>query len=153
MGDEAAGRVHLVKLCVGVESVEELRAWQSRRAAERLAAGLDPRPRHVTRMWPRRAGELLAGGSLYWVIRGVIRVRQRILGFEEVVREDGIRRCGIVLDPTLVPVQPRPRAAFQGWRYLSAEDAPPDLAALPADESDLPPGMREALSELGVLKG
>ncbi len=152
MEEPSAPTLHLIKLCVGTDSIDDLRRWQSRRMAERLAAGLDPRPRHVTRMWPRRAGELAAGGSLYWVIRGLIRVRQRIIGFEEVVREDGIRRCGIILDPGLVPTHPRPRAAFQGWRYLKAEDAPPDLTALPADEAELPPGMREALSELGVLR-
>jgi hypothetical protein len=145
--------LHLLKLCVGVDTVEDVLHWQSRRSAERLAAGLDPRPRHVTRMWPRRAGELLLGGSLYWVIRGVIRARQRIAGLEEVVGEDGIRRCAIVFDPALVPTVPRPRRAFQGWRYLAASDAPPDIGAAPGDDPDLPQGMREALTRFGVLRG
>jgi hypothetical protein len=104
-------------------------------------------------MWPRRAGELLLGGSLYWVIRGVIRARQRIAGLEEVVGEDGIRRCAIVFDPALVPTVPRPRRAFQGWRYLAASDAPPDIGAAPGDDPDLPQGMREALTRFGVLRG
>ncbi len=143
--------LHLVKLCVGTDTLEELRAWQSGRAAERLAKGLDPRPRHVTRMWPRRADEVLAGGALYWVIRGAIQVRQRILDLEEVRGEDGIRRCAIVLDPALVATALRPRRPFQGWRYLKPEDAPPDLSTAPGDEPDLPPGLREALSRYGVL--
>jgi hypothetical protein len=145
--------LHLLKLCVGVDTVEDVLHWQSRRSAERLAAGLDPRPRHVTRMWPRRAGELLLGGSLYWVICGVIRARQRISGLEEAVGEDGIRRCAIVFDPALIPTVPRPRRAFQGWRYLAASDAPPDIGAAPGDDPDLPQGMREALTRFGVLRG
>ncbi len=151
MADREKPTLHLVKLCVGTDSIDELRAWQSGRAADRLAKGLDPRPRHVTRMWPRRADEVLEGGSLYWVIRGAIHVRQRILDFEEVTGEDGITRCAIVLDPALVPVAPRPRRPFQGWRYLPAADAPPDITAGSADEPDLPPGLREALSQFGVL--
>lgn len=145
--------LHLVKLCVGTDSIEDLREWQSGRIAERLAKGLDPRPRHVTRMWPKRAAELLASGSLYWVIRGVIRVRQRILDLQEEIGEDGIRRCAIVLEPALIPTAPRPRAAFQGWRYLAAKDAPPDIGTAPGDDPDLPPGMREALVQFGVLRG
>jgi hypothetical protein len=143
--------LHLVKLCVGTDSIEDLRQWQSDRAAERLAGGFDPRPRHVTRMWPRRAEELLAGGSLYWVIRGLIQVRQRIAGLEEVTGEDGISRCAIVLDPGLIPTAPRPRRPFQGWRYLAAADAPPDLGTAPGEDPGLPPGLREALSRYGVL--
>jgi len=145
--------LHLVKLCVGTDTVEDLAHWQSGRSAERLAAGLDPRPRHVTRMWPRRADELLRGGSLYWVIRGVIRVRQRIADLQEVTGEDGIRRCAIVFEPALIPTAPRPRRAFQGWRYLPASDAPSDIGAAPGDEPDLPPGLREELMRFGVLGG
>ncbi|HSF95066.1 MAG TPA: DUF1489 domain-containing protein [Thermohalobaculum sp.] len=146
-------KLHLVKLCVGTDSIEDLRTWQSARSAERLAAGQDPRPRHVTRMWPKRADELLAGGSLYWVIRGVIRVRQKIAALEEARGEDGIRRCAIILEPALIPTVPRPRSAFQGWRYFRPEDAPQDIGAAPGDEPDLPPGLREALTKFGVLPG
>lgn len=148
-----AATLNLVKLCVGVDSVEDLRQWQSARMAERLARGEDARPRHVTRMRPKRTDELLAGGSLYWVIRGVIRVRQQITALEEVRGEDGIRRCAIFLEPALIPVVPRPRAAFQGWRYLTAADAPADIGAAPGDEPDLPPGLREELARFGVLPG
>ncbi|HSF94360.1 MAG TPA: DUF1489 domain-containing protein [Thermohalobaculum sp.] len=153
MPDQPEAKLHLIKLSVGTDSIEDLRAWQSARAAERLARGEDPRPRHVTRMWPKRGDELLAGGSIYWVIRGVVRVRQRIAALEEVIGEDGIRRCGIRLDPALIPTVPRPRSAFQGWRYLSPSDAPQDIGAAPGDEPGLPPGLREALARFGVLPG
>ena len=142
-----------MKLCVGTDSVEELSDWQAGKAVERAAAGVDPRPRHVTRMWPRREGELFQGGSLYWVIRGFISARQRIEAFEPVTGTDGIRRCAIVLGPDLVRVAPRRRSAFQGWRYLAAGDAPPDLTAERAEEAALPPGLQEAMAAFGVGGG
>jgi hypothetical protein len=145
--------LHLVKLCVGADSVDDLAAWQARRVAERQAAGRDPRPRHVTRMWPRRAEEILRGGSLVWVIGGYLAVRQPVEAFDEVTGEDGVRRCAIVLSPALVRVAARPRGPFQGWRYLAAGDAPPDLPphglAEPA-EAYLPAELAIALDGLGV---
>lgn len=147
--------VHMLKLCVGTASVEDLHEWQDGKVAERKAAGLDPRPRHVTRMWPKRADELLDGGSLYWVMQGWITVRQAIEGFEEVRREDGIRRCAIVLSRELVPVVPRPRAAFQGWRYLKPEDAPEDAKSggfAEEAETFLPAELARALDGLGVVR-
>ena len=145
--------LHLVKLCVGADSIDDLATWQARRIAERRAAGLDPRPRHVTRMWPRRADEILRGGSLYWVIQGYVAVRQAVEAFDEVVREDGVRRCAIVLSPDLVRVAARPRAPFQGWRYLAAKDAPPDAPRAgfaEAAEAYLPADLAIALDGLGV---
>ena len=143
--------LHLVKLCVGADSIEDLEEWQALVCSRRREAGLDPNPRHVTRMWPRRQAELLPGGSLYWVIRGLILVRQRIADLEEVTGEDGVLRCGIVLDPEIVRVEARPRAAFQGWRYLTAADAPPDLSsAASAGEEGLPEHLAAALGELGI---
>jgi len=143
--------VHLVKLCVGADSVEDLADWQAARIAERAGAGLDPCPRHVTRMWPRRQDALLAGGSLYWVVRGLILVRQRIVRLDPVTGEDGITRCALVLDPELVRVEARPRSAFQGWRYLAPSDAPPDLGDTGSGEAGLPQDMQAALAALGVL--
>ena len=154
--DRAGGpqpRLHLVKLCVGAGSVTDLGEWQQARSAERVAAGEDARPRHVTRMWPRRADEILEGGSLYWVIRGLICVRQRIEAFRPVTGADGIGRCAIVLSPALVRVHPRRRGAFQGWRYLKPDDAPRDLSAAEHAEDALPPGLQEALAEFGVGGG
>jgi hypothetical protein len=134
--------VHLLKLCVGAESVDDLLAWQ----AERFGAGPAV---HVTRMWPRREAELVAGGSLYWVFRGLVLARQRVLGLDRRVGTDGIVRCAITLDRTAVRVSPVPRRPFQGWRYLAPEDAPGDLSAGTAEE-DVPTRMLAELAELGV---
>jgi hypothetical protein len=136
--------VHLIKLCVGVSEVEELAAWQARRRKQ------SKRVWHVTRMVPTRAAELVDGGSMYWVIRGSVLVRQRIEAVERYTDEEGIGRCKLVFDPELVPVRPVPRRAFQGWRYLSEADAPPDLPPSPAGD-ELPPKLRAELAALGLL--
>jgi len=141
------GTLNLVKLCVGAERVEDLTDWQ----ASARAKGPDGLPRHVTRMWPRRAGEILDGGSLYWVFKGLVLCRQRILRFDAVDRGDGITRGGIVLDPRITHVAATPRRPFQGWRYLTARDAPRDLRGGRARRDALPPALESALSEIGVL--
>ncbi|MEV8466759.1 DUF1489 domain-containing protein [Fluviibacterium sp. DFM31] len=139
---------NLIKLCVGADAVEDLIAWQKTRAAQQP----DGLPRHVTRMWPKREAELLAGGSLYWVFKGAILARQRILRLDEVIGEDGIRRCGIVMDPQIIRTRPAPRRPFQGWRYLKPEDSPADLdRASAAGDDRLPREMQAALAEIGVL--
>ena len=140
------GTTHLVKLCVGADSVEDLSQWQEANR-DRWPGGL---PRHVTRMWPRREAELLGGGSLYWVIRGVILARQQVLRLEDVTGEDGILRCGLVLAPEIHRTEPAPRRPFQGWRYLAAADAPRDLATDRASEDALPAALSAALAEIGV---
>lgn len=139
--------VHLVKLCVGAERLEDLIAWQARAAAQ----GPCGRPRHVTRMWPKRAEALLNGGSLFWVIKGVILARQPVLGLEPVEGADGIARCGIVLAPGPLRTEPRRMRAFQGWRYLAPEAAPADLPASRQAEATLPPMLSAALNEMGVI--
>jgi hypothetical protein len=146
-GDDVAG-LHLMKLSVGTESLRDLEQWQAGRGR-----GPDGRPRHVTRMWPKREAELLDGGSIYWAIKGVILCRQRLLALEEVRREDGIPRCALVLDPELVRVTPAPRRPFQGWRYLPGSEAPRDLGRFADDEDDLPPKLSMALAEFGVVWG
>jgi hypothetical protein len=143
--------LHLLKLCVGCDSVEDLVGWQAERTAERTARGEDPRPFHVTRMWPKREAELVAGGSLYWVIKGVVLARQRILGLERREGADGIARCLIRLDPAVVRTLPQPRRAFQGWRYLRAEDAPRDLGVAAAQAAEMPPQLVAGLAAVGVL--
>lgn len=145
-----SGRLHLVKLSVGSESVEGLQEWQAERMRKRAAAGRDPRPMHITRMRPKRAAELLDGGSIFWVIKRNILARQRLVALETVTGQDGIERCAIILDPTLVRVDPRPKRPFQGWRYLTAEDAPPDLDGEGEVIADMPGELREALSSFGV---
>lgn len=145
-----AAALHLIKLCVGADEVADLVVWQAARIAESHAAGRDPRPRHVTRMWPKREAELLGGGSLYWVFKGLILARQAITGFEPQDGADGIRRCAILLDPAVIRTCPQPRRPFQGWRYLRPEDAPADLALGP-DAAGLPPKMLADLAQIGVL--
>lgn len=136
--------LNLLKLCVGAESLEDLAGWQAGRP-DRWGGTA-----HVTRMRPRRADELLAGGSLYWVIKGSITCRQRIIGLEEVIGDDGIRRCAIVMDRKITRTRPAPRRPFQGWRYLAAADAPPDENASEAGER-LPEELRRALADIGVF--
>lgn len=139
--------INLIKLCVGAESVESQIAWQQA-ARKKMPGGL---PRHVTRMWPKRADELLNGGSLYWVIKGMVQCRQRIIRLDEVIGHDGIRRCGIVFDPEIIRTQSPIKRPFQGWRYLRHEDAPPDLPQGRDYEEALPLEMNRALAEIGVL--
>ncbi|MBX2855152.1 MAG: DUF1489 domain-containing protein [Rhodobacteraceae bacterium] len=147
-----APKLHLVKLCVGAEEVEDLTTWQTARAVERSRRGLDPRPRHTTRMFPRRADELLAGGSLYWVFRGVIRARQALVAIEPVTGEDGVSRHDLVLSPDVVLTEPCPRRPFQGWRYLAPKDAPADLSHRSLEkDAALPLSLREAVADYGVL--
>lgn len=132
--------VHMVKLCVGADDVEDLKVWQ--RHLMKTAA----KPYHHTRMVPKRAPELLEGGSIYWVIRGVIQVRQRIFSVESFLDRQGRRACEIVLEPEIVMVEPVPKRPFQGWRYLKADDAPSDLAANRGSD-ELPPGIRAQLKQ------
>ena len=138
--------MNLIKLSVGTQSVETLMAWQQLPQAQ----GPDGLPRHVTRMWPKREAEILDGGSIYWVIKGVIQCRQRILRLDEIQGQDGIRRCAIVLDPAIIRTAAAPRRAFQGWRYLNPEDAPPDLPKSRESEN-LPPELSAALSDIGLI--
>ena len=139
--------VNLIKLSVGTESPETLDAWQRSRAAQTE----DGLPRHVTRMWPKREAEILNGGSIYWVIKGTIQCRQKILRLDEVMGSDGIRRCAIVLDPELHRTQTSLKRPFQGWRYLKPEDTPPDLPKGRTQDDPIPDELNRALAEIGVL--
>lgn len=139
--------LNILKLSVGTETVEGLAAWQSSPQAQ----SRDGLPRHVTRMWPKRGDELLDGGSIYWVIKGVILCRQRVLRLDEVIGSDGIRRCAIVSDPELIRTTPVTRRPFQGWRYLKAEDTPPDLGEIRQNEDTLPSDLQNALADIGVF--
>ncbi len=143
--------VHLVKLCVGVETVQDLAVWQAERLRRLAQAGEAVELCHRTRQMPRRRAEILDGGSLYWVVKGFVLVRQRILDLKDATKDDGTACCGIVLDPELVTTRPQPRRAFQGWRYLEAANAPADARTLDDVEADIPPGMREELRELRLI--
>jgi hypothetical protein len=146
--------LHLVKLAVGAESIEDLAHWQAGRLrVQKLQGVTAPKLWHTTFQRPKREADLLDGGSLYWVIKGVILVRQRLTGFSEGHKEDGSACCLLELDPTLIGVRPTPRRPFQGWRYLTADDAPPDLASPTGREqiAEMPPAMRRELAQLGLL--
>jgi hypothetical protein len=138
--------LHLIKLCVGVETIVELEEWVEQRMRER------GRHFHTTRMVPKRGEELVAGGSLYWVIKGQIACRQKLIGIEPFTDDQGIGRCRLHLEPVVRPVRPRPFRAFQGWRYLEEKDTPPDLGRRGAgDLSKMPERMRRELAELGLI--
>ncbi len=136
--------VHIIKLSVGSESVESLEDWQAMRLRQ------EGRIYHTTRMRPRRREDVLSGGSIFWVIKGMVQCRQKITDLEEFVDEENISRCRFILDQKLVPVRPIPRRAFQGWRYFDVEDAPPDFPKSLA-KADIPVAMRTELAELGLI--
>lgn len=139
--------IHLVKLSVGTETPEGLEAWQKTPHAK----GPDGLPCHVTRMWPKQEKPLLNGGSIYWVIKGVIQCRQRIIRLDEVFGTDGIRRCAIVLDPEVIRTTSATKRPFQGWRYLKPEDAPQDMTRAKSGDDALPPELAGALADIGIL--
>ena len=143
--------LHLVKLSVGATSFRDLKDWIDERAKANRAKGKQVRHVHVTRMTPKRDTELLDGGSIYWVIKGEIAARQKLVAIEPFRDKDGIGRCRLVMETKLVPVSPRPMRAFQGWRYFDAKSAPPDLRGSPQDLADMPEPMRKDLRELGLL--
>jgi len=138
--------LNIIKLCVGAESVEDLLDWQSQNR-DRWAPGT---AEHVTRMWPKRADEVLDGGSLYWVVKGAILCRQRILALEERRGSDGVARCALVMDAEVIRTEAAPRRPFQGWRYLAPEESPRDLPKGRALDDALPPALAQALAEIGL---
>jgi hypothetical protein len=142
--------LHLIKLCVGAESIEDLEQWIAERVAERKKRGEPPLSQHVTRMTPKRGADLLDGRSLYWDIRGQLSARQTLVGIEPFTDADGIGRCRLWLDPRVAPVAPRPFRPFQGWRYLPAADAPQDLGGR-SGVAHMPEALRRELSALGLL--
>ncbi|MGE5259269.1 MAG: DUF1489 family protein [Actinomycetota bacterium] len=143
--------VHLVKLCVGCDTVKELADWQVERlkwlGRERKRVELC----HRTLQTPKRGDEILDGGSLYWVIKGFVLVRQHIINLRPDTKDDGRACCGILLDKELVTTRAQPRHAFQGWRYLEAADAPKDVKAYQGEDDEVPPRMREDLRELRLI--
>lgn len=136
--------LHLIKLSVGTESPETLRQWQA------YFGNLHGRIYHTTRMTPKRKTEILAGGSIYWVIKGAIRARQRVVDLEDFIDDEGIKHCRIVLDPELLETRPWPHRAFQGWRYLTEDKCPPDENQADGAEA-LPEDMADELRELGLI--
>jgi len=142
--------LHLIKLCVGCDTIADLQASIDKRlAGKRGKAACHV---HLTRMMPKQADDILDGGSLYWVMRGEIVAREKVVALEGFTGSDGKSRCRIVMEPKVIAVAPRPMRAFQGWRYLKAEAAPPDLGQAAAEGlSQMPEELRRELRQLGLL--
>lgn len=144
--------IHLVKLCVGATSIDDLAAWQKHHRTKHWKQIGRHCAYHTTRQFPRRETELRDGGSIYWVIKGVVQVRQVILGLEPTTNDKGIASCALLLDPELVAVMPQPRRAFQGWRYLEVDDAPADLLDSETQGiAHLPTKLRQDLAALCLI--
>jgi hypothetical protein len=143
--------LNLIKLCVGCDSVEDLEEWIAFRLDERRRGGEPAEQFHTTRMVPTRKSEILDGGSLYWVIKAQVQCRQRIVDIRPFTDAEGIGRCHLILDPTVIRTEWQPRRAFQGWRYLTPTDAPADLGRAGAALLEMPPQLRQELAELGLL--
>ncbi|HKJ61552.1 MAG TPA: DUF1489 domain-containing protein [Hyphomicrobiales bacterium] len=144
--------MHLIKLCVGVDTLDELRAYQAMRLENARRTGAPQELVHRTRQMPKKRAEIEKSGSLYWVIKGVVRARQRILALRPEEDAEGRSLCAIVFDHALVETRPQPRRPFQGWRYLHPDDAPANLSKLESMAlGDIPSEMRAALEELALL--
>ena len=143
--------VNLVKLCVGITAVGQLEQLQATRRRESSENGRLPVNIHITRNKPKRSQEIIDHGSLYWVIRRQIRVRQRIIRVDDLEDLEGKKRCGLILDPQLIRTEHRAYRPFQGWRYLEQSDAPLDLTSNQEAGVGMPSDMEEELRELGLL--
>ena len=143
--------LNLLKLCVGCDSVEDLEEWIAMRLEQRRRAGEPVEHFHTTRMVPTRAAELVGGGSLYWVIKGSVQCRQRLLEVRPFVDSEGISRCHLMLEPLVIRTDWQPRRPFQGWRYLKQTEAPLDLGKGRKGVAEMPVKLRQELTELGLL--
>lgn len=143
--------LHLIKLCVGIDTIGELEDWiaEKRRRVARARDAFEHA--HVTRMVPKRAAEIVDGGSLYWVIKGQLACRQAVVAVRPFTDGEGVGRCRLVLDPGVVAVAPRPYRPFQGWRYLEPHGAPADLGRVAGEVRALPEALRRDLVALGLL--
>lgn len=154
MHDEIADApppLNMLKLCVGADSIRDLEDWIEESLAMWRRMRRPEEQTHTTRMVPKRRSEILAGGSLYWVIKGQISARQRIMDIRPFTDGDGIGRCHLVLEPVVVPVDPRPCRPFQGWRYLADKDAPRDVRMSGAVAVEMPEDLRRELAAMGLI--
>lgn len=143
--------LHLIKLCVGADSIADLEEWIGWKLGEMRRRGLPPEQWHTTRMIPRRLNLAEPEGSLYWVIKGQVSARQKLREIRPFTDDQGISRCHLVLEPVVIPVVPRPCRPFQGWRYLPDTDVPRDLGAAGAGSAEMPEELRRELVSLGLL--
>lgn len=139
--------VHILKLCVGIDSVDHL--IEVRKGRQNLLPDGSPYNYHITRFRPKRAEEILDGGSIYWIIKGFIQVRQRIIGLDPIETDTGIK-CKIVMDTHLVRTESQPRRPHQGWRYLEISDVPKDLDPR-LNMDDIPEELSAELRDLGLI--
>ena len=135
--------LHILKLTVGIDEISSLRAIQHAKLKH------DGLLFHYTRNYPRRAEEIISGGSIYWIIRGYIQVRQRIISIEKISDRNG-KRCAILLDQNLIPTELQPRKPHRGWRYLNHNDVPLDLLDGDKTNTKLPVGLISELRDLGL---
>ncbi len=140
--------IHMVKLCVGVSSFEELESYRDERAHWWDADYGEDVHVHRTRMMPKRAEEMEGKGSIYWVIAGAIVCRQVTQRLAPYTDAEGKNYCDIIMEPNLVRTIPYPKRPFQGWRYLEPKDAPPDIAA---NDSENSVEIAAELARLGLL--
>jgi hypothetical protein len=150
MPADSPSPLHLLKLCVGCDSVADLAAWIALRREEHRRRGETAVHIHRTRQMPKRRDEIVDGGSLYWVIKGSLMVRESIVDLRAVVDRSGVPHCDIVLSGELVQVEPRPVRPFQGWRYLDHAAAPRDFRT-GGGTTALPPEFVKELATLGLL--
>lgn len=143
--------LHLIKLCVGCDSITDLEEWIEENQVQHKRLGRAYEQTHTTRMVPKRGDDLLDGGSLFWVIKGYIACRQRLLDIRPFTDDSGIGRCRLVLEPKVMPVEPRPFRPFQGWRYIEPKDAPRDIGKGSGDLMTMPEALRRELADLGLL--
>ncbi len=143
--------VHLGQIAVGADSIEDIAEFQKQRRAKLKAERGKPILIHKTRNMPKRESEIVKAGSIYWIVKGFIRVRQRILGFEKRADKEGRPYCEIRLDPKLVRTVPLAHKPIQGWRYMEADTVPADLTGKAAKSDEMPPEMMMQLRELGLL--
>jgi len=143
--------LHLLKLCVGCDSIRDLEEWIEENQTLHRRLGRAYEQTHTTRMVPKRIAEIVEGGSLYWVIKGQLACRQRLLDIRPFTDSSGIGRCHLVLEPVVVQVEPRSYRPFQGWRYLENKDAPGDLGAGATGLGEMPESLRRELLDLGLL--
>lgn len=139
--------VHILKLCVGIDSIEHL--IEVRRGREQQLPDGTPYNFHITRFRPKRAAEILDGGSIYWIIRGFVQLRQRIIALEPIETDNGTK-CKIIMDTKIFRTEGQPRRPHQGWRYLETSDAPRDIAESEKTD-DMPEEISRTLREMGLL--
>ena len=143
--------INLIKISVGIEDIDHLKRRQEQSISNAISSGVVPEIVHYTRNTPRRANEWLQGGSIYWVIKRFIRVRQLIKDIRQVNGPKGKKSCAIILEPGIIRTEIKKFRVFQGWRYFPLNDAPADLPISSISDNDFPEDLVNDLKELGLI--